>query len=148
MPIRLNAPSKVRTNDKLLTLNIVGLLPVIRFSLCGVVCLVYLRSGMTKAQNSAVKVNDTVQLVCNETYTLGKFWSVGLSQESSTMSKKFHFDGAVLTNQSDDHRGSNSTISHTILSIQDNQAGMYVCVDQKPSAALIANVIVLGKTYI
>jgi len=108
------------------------------------VIILVLNSSIAIAQNSAVKVNDSVTLVCNETYTRGVFYPVGKESINSAVIKR-NFD-TVLNNQSFRLVWSNSTISLTILSIQDYQAGMYVCADVRQSAALIANVIVLGKT--
>jgi len=109
--------------------------------------IIALNSSVVRAHNSAVKVNESVTLVCNETYTRGLFYPAGVESSMNSGVIKRDFDKTVLNNQSFRLIWSNSTISLTILSVQKNQAGMYVCMDPRQSAAVISNVIVLGKRW-
>jgi len=104
--------------------------------------IIVLNLSIAEAQNSAVKVNASVQLVCNATYFRGVFWPVG--EESPTKAVKFDINQEMHNNQSYRLVVSNSTNSLTLLSLEENQAGTYICVDPKESAAVISNVIVLG----
>jgi len=98
------------------------------------------------AQNCAVNTNDNATLVCNNAFTRGQFWPV--SDDPTIKPLSINFVTGNWDNQTYSVIRTNSTVTLTILSIQKEQAGLYICLDPFQSIAEIANVIVMGKKHI